>query len=770
MRTLFYLMVGCIITSYLPAQNDLKIGQWRSHLPYQFGRYITQSPKEVYYTTDWAVLAMDKEDLSVERISKVEELSEAGTDFVKYDPTTESLIVAYSSSRFDVIQGNTTTTFTNIREDGNFFNRVIHDISLAKPGKAYFSTGFGVVEFDLVGQEFGFTANLDVEVFGFSYHDGFFYAATEEGIYQAADDPGINLKDISNWKLLGMEDGFPVDYWSSSIVTYKEQLYFDISDSLLYRFDGQELDSLYYEEGMKIDFLTAEAAHLLIGVRCIKNCSGKVIFYDGNGFEKTDGKSCTDRPRYAIETPEGQVWYADNWRDLRMGETPTSDCQKFKFDSPFSEFATDLVVSDQGELFVATEPTRTGKPALNPSGFFRYVQGSWEFFNRRNIPILKDKDMLAFYRIAISPLTGKVYVGTFYRGLVEFDGENEFMVYDENNSTLARSIADPNVTRIGGVAFDGEGNLWVSNHTAQNPISVLKPDGSWFNDFPKASPAEAIRQIVVDRNGYKWFIIDGESRGILVYDSGILEDPTDDRSRIITVSNTELPSNKVNCLEVDLDGDVWVGTSEGVVVFECGSNVFDDNCQGAKRIVEVGGFNAFLLEDENVLSIAADGANRKWFGTESGIFVQSANGEEQIAFFNEDNSPLFDNVIFDIAINNNSGEVFIGTAKGLISYRSDAIGGGVVNKSNVYAYPNPVRPDYEGPIAIKGLARNADVKITDISGQLVFETKALGGQAIWDGRDYNGRKANSGVYLVFSTSTLRPETPDAVVTKILLIN
>jgi len=211
---------------------------------------------------------------------------------------------------------------------------------------------------------------------------------------------------------------------------------------------------------------------------------------------------------------------------------------------------------------------------------------------------------------------------------------------------------------------------------------------------------------------------------------------------------------------------------EGVYVFECGSNVFDASCTGSRRIVNVGGFNAYLLETEDVRAIAVDGANRKWFGSMNGVFVQSPNGEEQIAFFDKDNSPLFDNTITEIAINPANGDVFIGTGKGLISLRSEAQTGGVIHDSEVYAYPNPVRPDYDGPIAIRGLPRDANVKITDVNGQLIFETKALGGQAIWDGKDYNGRKASSGVYLVFSITNPRKtlNNPNTFVTKILMIN
>jgi len=279
---------------------------------------------------------------------------------------------------------------------------------------------------------------------------------------------------------------------------------------------------------------------------------------------------------------------------------------------------------------------------------------------------------------------------------------------------------------------------------------------------------------VVDRNGYVWCTIDGTGQGLIVFDGrAALEGTSTNTYRTFSSANTELTDNKVISLAVDLEGDVWIGTFNGVVVADCGANVFDpESCSLSKRVIEENDFddeNEHLLKGEVVTAIAIDGANRKWFGTTNGVFVQSASGKEQIASFNSENSPLFDNSIIDIGINDENGEVFIGTDKGVISYRSEAIKGGTVNSSEVYAFPNPVRPDYQGPIAVKGLAQNANVKITDVNGQLVYETTALGGQAIWDGTDYNGRRANSGVYLVFSTSDSL-EFPDAIVTKILFIN
>ena len=212
-----------------------------------------------------------------------------------------------------------------------------------------------------------------------------------------------------------------------------------------------------------------------------------------------------------------------------------------------------------------------------------------------------------------------------------------------------------------------------------------------------------------------------------------------------------------------------MGTAQGVVVFECGASVFENVCRGNKPVVFQDNLGAFLLESEDVISIAVDGANRKWFGTRNGIFVQSPNGESEIARYNVDNSPLFDNNVKAMAYNGETGEMIIATDKGLQSFRTASTSARAVHSSNVYAFPNPVRPEYRGTIAIKGLARDAEVIITDIDGQLVFETEALGGQATWDGRDVAGRDVATGVYLVFSSSSDTFLNPDTAVTKILVV-
>jgi len=258
--------------------------------------------------------------------------------------------------------------------------------------------------------------------------------------------------------------------------------------------------------------------------------------------------------------------------------------------------------------------------------------------------------------------------------------------------------------------------------------------------------------------------------GILVYKGNTTATPSAANSKklTVTVGNGGLPSNLVYCLAKDLDDEIWVGTDKGIAVFYSPENVFTGaNFDAQQILLEQDGYVQILLETENVLSIAVDGANRKWIGTSnSGVFLMSADGTTQIQHFDESNSPLFSNTVKSIAINQETGEVYFGTTKGIISYRGTSIEG-FEEFTDVYAFPNPVKHDYEGPIAIKGLMNNSTLKITDISGALVYETKSEGGQAVWYGKNFKDERVSSGVYMVFCTSE---DGQQKTVTKILVIN
>ncbi|MFN7118705.1 MAG: hypothetical protein ACK4TA_18040 [Saprospiraceae bacterium] len=780
MRT--YLLPFCffIITiNNLYAQGKLAIGQWRSHLPYVSGQWVTQSASTVYYATEWSVLLLDKTERSTDFLTTVEGLSNTGIRLIKYNDLSNILIVVYNNSVIDLVKEKEVITLNQVRNfQGIVGEKLIYDITIENDSVVYLAGNYGVSKLNVLTNRFTFTTFTEVDTRSVQVFENELYISTDAGIYRTPKN-NPNIENLTTWQLLGQAQGFPATYRSTSLAVYKNRLYMDVANTLFYWQDNK-LQQVRSEPGFQLQFLSAEGAHLLVGYRCASGCSrSKVVYIDENGSGGILAADCADAPTYAVEDQQGRVWFGDIGRNFRMVNKVTdANCTIININSPYSHFSRELTVANNQLWLASGGVNQVFSYRFLDHGFASLIDGQWSIYNRLNRRELRGEnpndvndDLFDFLTVAVHPDNGKVYAGSYIEGLIEFDGTN-MTLYNDKNSTLNNAIGDIARTRVSGLAFDEDGNLWVSNHSAERPISVLKADGTWQSFKPNCSPTD-LHQVVIDQNGYKWFVTSGSSVGVVLFDEGDLANAGDDRCRIFTQLNSNLPTNIANCLAVDLDGDVWVGTAQGIIIFECGGSAFDANCRGTLRIVELDGFNEYLLRYEEIQTIAVDGANRKWIGTKNGVFLLSPTGEEQIAHFTTENSPLFDNNITDIAINPNNGEVFIGTDKGIIAYQSDAVEGGVVNKANVEVFPNPVRPEYVGPIAIRGLARDADVKITDVTGRLVYETQALGGQAIWDGRDYNGQRAKSGVYLVFSTTNARNVgfgKPDAVVAKIVLIN
>jgi hypothetical protein len=378
--------------------------------------------------------------------------------------------------------------------------------------------------------------------------------------------------------------------------------------------------------------------------------------------------------------------------------------------------------------------------------------------------------------ISIDPSDNKrIYAGSWGRGLIELYNGTLVAKYGESNSSLRHHTAsDTSDIRVGGAAFDQHGNLWVVN-SHNNSCLSMKSGNNWTGyNISKANESD-LAQLMVDRYDQKWILMRYSNlnpNSILVFtDNGTPDNPSDDQSKVLnsTVGNGNIAGNNVNAIAEDRNGQVWVGTEKGICVFYSPENIFvpGQNFDAQQILVQQGSYVQYLLENEMVTAIAVDGANRKWIGTDrGGVFLFSPDGTTQIYHFTIDDSPLFSNRITALAINPLTGEVYIATDKGLLSFKSTATEGGDTF-SDVYAYPNPVKEGYTGYIAIKGLVQDAEVKITDISGRLIFSTKAAGGQAIWDGKNFSGKRAKTGVYLVMASNE---DGSEKIVTKILIIN
>lgn len=770
MRIISYLLFSFISVGLC---GQAGIGDWISHLPYQSFKRVTQSDSKIIYATEWSILSIDKEDFSSEKLSKVEGLSDIGINEIAYDLINEQLIIAYSNSNIDIVQGSEVINLPNIKTNLTLIgNKEINKIHVANEDFVYFATDFGLVELNLKTYDFGFTVFTGMPVDDIQTIGSRLFIATEEGIFTIDLSEDINQGDFSFWELLGEEVGLPTVYSSKALTVFDNKLYAVVDDQLWQRSDDG-FSFLYDVEfpNFKIETLSSSPNNLLLGLKD-NAFSSKVLFFDAAENYSESLRLCTDRIRDVIEDERGRIWYADEFNDVRYSNSKDQECQRLTFNSPFSHKASDMDVKD-GDLYVASGGVTENFGTLaDREGVYVLSENDWSNVNEYFYPPIRENELLNFYQVLHHPSLEKYYLGTFWGGIAEINKEtNELSLYNKENSSLQGTIGDEARERISGLAYDVAENLWVTNIGAPEPLSVLTNEGSWHS-FEIDINDKGLTDINIDQNGYKWVVVFGNQGGIIIYsEEGTIADPTDDKQIFLNQSNSELTTNNVNAIVTDLDGSVWVGTAKGPVIFDCGDEVFDGECVGRRIQVEQDSIGANLLADVEIRTMEIDGANRKWFGSRNGVFVQSPDGITEELRFTVDNSPLFDDNIIDLEFDGDAGLMYIATNKGIQAYRTASTRGERRHvDSKIYAYPNPVRPEYNGPIAIKGLVRDANVKITDVNGRLVYETEALGGQAIWDGRDLDGNKAATGVYLVFSTNDSSFDNPDGAVTKILFVN
>ena len=766
-KRFFSFIVSVLVTNICFAQG-IAIGQWRDHMPYTKCISVAEVKNKIYCATPYTLFYYDKNDNSINRLSKINGLSDIGISKIRYDKTTNILVVAYSNTNIDLISDDKIINIPDIKRKNIPGLKTINDISFFNK-YAYLSCGFGIVVLDLTRKEIKDTWYIgpngnNININGFTSDGTYFYAATDKGILRAKTDNNF-LANYTSWLMV---PGIPhpdgkyncIDFFNNKIIT-------NLS------INSYNKDTVFYFDGNKWSYF--DSSYSATKNAIIVNYNQLVITnnYYVHVFD-TSGQLIKNvwgyyfanaEPAEAIVDKDGYVWVADLYEGLIKWYNDHSD--KIMPNGPGSINAMAMDISNSNLWVAPGGRDETWNNLYMHDGIFSFINQNWKTYNYRNIAMFDT--ITDIVSIAVDPSNSQhVFAGTWGKGLIEYLN-GDFYIYNETNSTLQKSPYG--VINIGGLHFDRDNNLWITNSEVNKGLSVRKPDGTWlaFNLAPAVNH-NVIGDVISDSYNQKWVILPRGS-GLLVYnDNGTLSDKYDDKVKRITTAygNGYLPSNEVSCIVEDLDGKIWIGTDKGIAVFYSPENVFSNyNFDAQQILVEQNGYVTPLLEAEYVTAIAVDGANRKWIGTKkAGVFLVSPDGTEQIANLTSDNSPLLDNSISSITIDQNTGEVFIGTIKGIISYKTGATMG-TKTFSNVYAYPNPVKENYNGVIAIKGLVRNADVKITDIAGNLVYKTIAEGGQAIWNGRYFDGKKVKTGVYLVFCSNNDGSET---IVTKILVIN
>jgi hypothetical protein len=749
------------------AQNsNLAIGAWREHPPFNKAIEVTENNDGlIYCASKFGLFTYNKHDGEINILSRLKELSDLEIGTMRFDPVTGILLIAYQNSNIDLIYSD--KTVVNIPDiklkniiGGKHINSILFINKLA-----YLGCEFGIVVVDIERKEIKDTYYIgqngtNVNVNGVSFDGTSMLAVTTTGIYKATfSDPNIfNYTAWTKETSIVEPNG---NYTSTTSLNGK--FYVVKTNAAL------DKDSVFVYQGNQwVNFINEDTEGAYIDSynnTLLYRNKFKVAAVDEFGvqFRSVEGYfyGWPDVRRGFLDN-SGNFWIADFNNGL-IKQNPDQYIEVICPNGPRSESVWSMAGKD-GKLWVASGViVLDSYDPLAKNGIYRFAENNWRTYDCRNDSIYQFLCMFgspAVNCVAIDPNDADhVFVGSWGSGLLEFKKDGGVMRYNENNSTLHPLNADPNKINVGGVTFDDDGNLWVVACGTTRSISVLKKDQSW-QDFiiPETNVAEfSLYDLVVDDFGQKWYCARSASigQGLCVFKEGSMSSPSGGSFKRLTdrAENGALPDIFVKSIAKDKDGSIWIGTHKGVAVIYNPGNVFSGgNFDAQKIIIQQDGYNQYLLETEIVSAIAVDGANRKWFGTYSGgVFLMSADGTKQLLNFNKDNSPLPSNSVVSIAIDDITGEVFFATDKGIISYRGDATKGGEQCK-DYYVFPNPVRHEYTGPIAIGGLVDNADVKISDVAGNVVYHTKANGGVAIWNGTNYKGERAQTGVYFVYVTN------------------
>jgi hypothetical protein len=754
-HVLLFVFCGAVLRVH--ATDGIRMGEWRVHLPYKncYSMTVDQQNK-IYVASTAGFFSYDPIENALEKLSTVSGFSDIDARVLNYDKVTGKLWIGYSGGRIDVLYKKKITPMHDLFRSPLFGDKTIYDISF-KDRRAYVSSGLGIVVYHQDRMEvienylnLGITSNASsVPVYGTAISGDTIYAVTGNKMIYGIISPQINLSDFNNWSLQRLSTQ------SKHVVSFRGRLYAEM-DSVIQVWDGREWRVLYGESFGEVRSMRVHNEHLVMVMQRLI----VVIRPDGSIKEMVKNES-----NQGLVDQRNEFWHTTGLYGLVRLRPDSSEW----FYSPNGpEFMTSYGFANYQQSFWVTAGGHNFEyvHTYNFGGYNVFKDNRWTpnpYFNS-SLRALHD-----FTNVAVHPKENRMFIATHGKGVIEFEGDKPVEVYKHYNSSLKYFLNEPDnpggsdsLYYTTGITFDPSGHLWVTNYAMDSALHVRTPDGRWRGI---RLPTIYTGEIVVDRRGFKWIITPNpnfSNAALCVFDdNGTPMDLTDDRSVLLNSQNLDLPTNLIRSILVTRNNELWLGTEAGLVVIRNPGNVFRDfpgQSFGADRIiVEQGGSGAYLLGSEVIYCLTMDGGGRIWAGTNTGAWLIDRNGMDIIRHYNAQNSPLPSDNVYKIGIDQQSGEVFFGTDKGLFSVKEDATSpAGVMDKLKIY--PNPVRPDFSGDISIEGLAFDSRVKITDITGRLVYQTVSNGGKAVWNGFTLKGERPMTGVYLVFAIDGSGQET------------
>lgn len=731
LRHLWLILSGfvCWSTLTLYAQSDIPIESWRTHFSYQDSRIVINTPARVYVAVQHGLFYLDKSDNSLQVISKSDGLSDVGVTAMKYDENI-GLILAYRSGVVDLVSEQGIFAFTLISEEADT-PETIYDI-LIQGNLVYLSTSVGVRVLSLsLGQEEpwqiqeSYTRLSEVgealPIYQATIIRDSLFLGTQNGVIANSLDPLVNQQDFNTWRRFGASRGIPTET-TRFLITQNEQLYAAVDQQGIYRYDGQWQLTAFTTDTNFSALQSSENGVLII--------SGGEIFRLNDAGEVAAVENETIQFAQDIAEDNESLWIADQQQGLLRLEN--NQTEQFLPNGPASDNIYQLRYLDGTVVALKQD---------DPGAYYQFSEGRWQNYN--DLPITS-----RFTDATFSEAMQQYYFSSLGEGILQWDGSESFSVL--NQSSSGSTLENDQVAALA----DNENRLWLANYNVLSSLHTIDlNDNTWQQIAFNRAQARYPRQLKLDFRQQVWMLIGGSDlsrpgNDLLVFD------PSTNESLLISevINPSQLPGRQLTDMALDLDGQLWLTGNEGVAFFPAPDQIFEESVV-IKPVFD----RQFLLLGEFVTAVVVDGGNRKWIGTNSGLWLFSETGEELVYQFTTENSPLISDIILDIAVDDQSGEVFVATDQGVVSFRSTATRGTFSHQS-VKLFPNPVRQGFDGLVGMQGLVNQATVKITTVSGVLVQELQAEGGTATWDLRAYTGDRVQSGVYLVFSASADGSET------------
>jgi len=754
----FVLVITLVAGNYFFAQVGM--GQWRLHVASGEAIDIVKAENTIFTAFKNGIFVLNRDTEEEELLTDINGLSDIDVSSIYYDEASQAVLVGYENGNIDKITSSSIYNIPAIKlaqvpnsKRINRFQRIGDYV--------YVATDFCIVKLDLDKDEVKDTfypTNGNEAILDISYsHDTLFALTSNMLKFGLLDNPA--LPDESTWQI---DARLPV----LSSNTYAEIERFNGDQYVLFKHDDYGLDSVFYLSPNGTSLLTDSPYSLEINSINILTDTSFAVNIDGATY--VYGASLNLIASYnsnnmfvwlsssrTVWSDEG-LWSADKRNGLYLFPSGIG-YKKFPITGPHNNafYSMDW----QNNKLAIASGRLTGKlPSFSKNGIHLFENESWEFHNVNTVDEWTGKNIWDFIDIAINPENTSQFAVASYseEPLTVFNGDNA-QIYKDSNSSLEFTEIGNGWSLVSDVLYDNNGNLWALNGYTEKPLNVLDENGIWRN-FDCGASARNIytKKMILDFNDHLWFA--SEKEGLFGYNpSGTLSDISDDSYIHLTtgVNSGNLPSDHVTAIAADFDGEIWIGTDAGFAILYNATNTFDalPGEYDAQRVkVTFEGNVEYVLGNTHITDIEVDGGNRKWVSTvNAGILLLSSDGSEIIEQHTTENSPLISNNIFDLKLDHTTGELYIITDKGLVSYRTNSSYEDPTYETCV-VFPNPVRPDYAGPVTIQGIRYNSDVKITDAAGNLVFKTSSNGGTATWNCQSINGEPVSTGVYFIWTAT------------------